>query len=52
MNRHLHANATSIPKIRAYIQQSTASRLGLARELGISVDNTKAEMLASLGLAY
>ncbi len=38
MNRHLHANATTTPKIRAYIQQSTASHLGLARELGVRVD--------------
>jgi len=38
MNLHLHANATTTPKIRAYIQQSTASHLGLARELGVSVD--------------
>ncbi len=52
MDLHLHANATRTPQIRAYIQQSTASHLGLARELGISVDNTKAEMLTSLGLAY
>ncbi len=38
MNLHLHANATTTPKIRAYIQQSTASHRGLARELGVSVD--------------
>ncbi len=38
MNLHLHANAATTPKIRAYIQQSTASHLGLARKLGVSVD--------------
>ena len=32
----LHANATTTPKTRAYIQQSTASVAELARELGIN----------------
>jgi len=38
MNLHLNAHATTSPKIRAYIQQSTARHRGLARELGGSVD--------------
>ena len=36
MDIKLHANATTTPKVRAYIQQSTASAAALARELGIS----------------
>ena len=32
----LHANATTTPRTRAYIQRSTASTTSLARELGIS----------------
>jgi transposase InsO family protein len=35
MNVKLHANATTTPRTRAYIQQSTASNASLARELGI-----------------
>jgi transposase-like protein len=31
----LHANATTTPRIRAYIQKSQASNAALARELGI-----------------
>jgi len=36
MDIKLHANATTTPRTRAYIQQSTASTAELARELGIS----------------
>lgn len=36
MLRRLHANATTTPKTRAYIQASTASVASLARELGVS----------------
>jgi transposase-like protein len=36
MKLRLHANATTTPKTRAYIQSSTASVAELARELGIS----------------
>ena len=36
MRVRLHANATTTPKTRAYIQQSAASVAALARELGIS----------------
>jgi transposase InsO family protein len=35
MDVKLHANATTTPRIRAYIQQSAASNSILARELGI-----------------
>jgi transposase InsO family protein len=35
MNLKLHANATTTPRVRAYIQASTASNSALARELGI-----------------
>jgi transposase-like protein len=35
MDLKLHANATTTPRIRAYIQQSSASIGALARELGI-----------------
>jgi transposase InsO family protein len=35
MHVKLHANATTTPRIRAYIQQSSASNASLARELGI-----------------
>jgi transposase InsO family protein len=35
MQLKLHANATTTPRIRAYIQQSAASNSALARELGI-----------------
>ena len=35
MQLRLHANATTTPRTRAYIQQSTASAAALARELGI-----------------
>jgi transposase InsO family protein len=36
MRMNLHANATTTPKIRAYIQASTASASELAAEFGIS----------------
>jgi transposase-like protein len=36
MELKLHANATTTPKIRAYIQQSQASVAALSRELGVS----------------
>ncbi len=36
MHLKLHANATTTPRIRAYIQHSTAATATLARELGIS----------------
>jgi transposase InsO family protein len=35
MQLRLHANATTTPRIRAYIQKSTAATEALARELGI-----------------
>ena len=35
MDLKLHANATTTPRIRAYIQKSTASTSALARELGV-----------------
>ena len=35
MDLKLHANATTTPRIRAYIQKSQASNAALARELGI-----------------
>jgi hypothetical protein len=35
MDLKLHANATTTPRIRAYIQRSAASSSALARELGI-----------------
>lgn len=41
MKLKLHANATTTPKIRAYIQQSTASSPRLARELGVTVDTIR-----------
>lgn len=36
MDVKLHANATTTPRIRSYIQHSTASTSSLVRELGIS----------------
>lgn len=36
MDMKLHANATTTPKVRAYIQQSMASAAALASELGVS----------------
>ena len=35
MDLKLHANATTTPRTRAYIQKSSASNQALARELGI-----------------
>jgi transposase len=36
MKLHLHANATTTPKTRAYVQTSSASVAALAHELGVS----------------
>ena len=36
MDVKLHANATTTPRTRAYIQSSTASVAELARELGVN----------------
>ena len=36
MHVRLHANATTTPKVRAYIQSGTASVAGLAAEPGFS----------------
>ena len=36
MQVNLHANATTTPKTRAYIQSSSSSVAELARELGVS----------------
>ncbi len=41
MTIRLHANATTTPKIRRYIQQSDKSERALAKELGISVDTVR-----------
>ena len=41
MNLHLHANATTTPKIRALIQSSTLGTNALARELGVSVGTVR-----------
>lgn len=41
MTIRLHANATTTPKTRRYIQQSDKSHEALAKELGISVDTVK-----------
>jgi len=41
MKLNLHANATTTPKTRAYIQQSPASARVLARELGVTVDTVR-----------
>jgi DNA-binding transcriptional regulator YiaG len=35
MQLRLHANATTTPRTRAYIRNSTASHARLARELGV-----------------
>ncbi len=35
MDLKLHANATTIPRTRAYIQKSQATTAALARELGV-----------------
>ena len=43
MQLKLHANATTTPKTRAYIQASTASVAELALELGHSETNKKSE---------
>ncbi|WP_133513400.1 helix-turn-helix domain-containing protein, partial [Candidatus Thiosymbion oneisti] len=41
MNIHLHANATTTPKIRQYIQASNQSVPQLADELGVSEDTIR-----------
>ncbi len=41
MELRLHANATTTPKTRAYIQSSTASVAELAGELGVSEDTIR-----------
>ena len=41
MNLHLHANATTTPKIRALIQSSMLGTNALARELGVSVGTVR-----------
>ena len=41
VNIRLHANATTTPKIRAYIQSSEKSARELAQELGISVSTVR-----------
>ncbi|MGK7297502.1 MAG: IS481 family transposase, partial [Candidatus Wenzhouxiangella sp. M2_3B_020] len=41
MNIRLHANATTTPKTRAYIQSSSKSDRELARELGITVSTVR-----------
>lgn len=41
MNIQLHANATTTPKTRRYIQLSKASDKTLAKELGVSVDTVR-----------
>lgn len=37
MTLNLHANATTTPKTRGYIQSSTAGTRTLARELGVTL---------------
>jgi transposase InsO family protein len=41
MTIRLHANATTTPRIRRYIQQSSKTDKGLAKELGISLDTVR-----------
>lgn len=41
MTINLHANATTTPKTRRYIQQSDKTNKALAKELGISVDTVR-----------
>ncbi len=41
MNLRLHANATTTPKIRAYIQSSTSSDRALAAELNVTVSTVR-----------
>jgi hypothetical protein len=40
MELNLHANATTTPKVRAYIQRSSARVAELAAELGVSETTT------------
>lgn len=41
MNLRLHANATTTPKVRRYIQHATKPVAALARELGVSEDTVR-----------
>ncbi len=41
MNIRLHANATTTPKIRRYIQRSEKTNRELAEELGIAVSTVR-----------
>ncbi|OEU60868.1 MAG: hypothetical protein BA870_03440 [Desulfuromonadales bacterium C00003094] len=41
MTIQLHANATTTPKTRRYIQQSKKTDKALAKELGISIDTVR-----------
>ena len=41
MTIRLHANATTTPKTRRYIQQSKKTDKSLAKELGISIDTVR-----------
>ncbi|MRE73509.1 XRE family transcriptional regulator, partial [Staphylococcus sciuri] len=41
MEIKLHANATTTPRVRRYLQQSTKSDRELAQELGISVTTVR-----------
>lgn len=41
MNIRLHANATTTPKTRAYIQSSSKSNRALAEELGITISTVR-----------
>jgi hypothetical protein len=43
MHLRLHANATTTPRTRAYIQKSTASNAALAHELGIHACNSSGD---------
>jgi len=38
---HLHANATTTPKTRRYIQQSDKTNTALAKQFGISIDTVR-----------
>jgi len=41
MTIRLHANATTTPKTRRYIQESNKTDKALAKELGISIDTVR-----------
>ena len=51
MQLRLHANATTTPRTRAYIQQSAASHAALARELGMEPGPELGGLLAELSEA-